>query len=119
MRERRAWVPPLLVVAAVLVLDGRVLVGGVFRFEDIAAYFEPLWAAARRAMLGGRMPLWDGGAWSGQPLLGDPQIGAFYPPNWLWLVLPVLRAYAVVAVAHMAWGGLGMYALVRVRGGSQ
>ncbi len=110
---------PLAVVAAVLVQFRAVLAGRVFRFEDIAGYFEPLWTAAARAMAQGRLPLWDGGAWGGQPLVGDPQAGIFYPPNWLWLALPVLRAYAVLAAAHAAWAGLGMYALARVRGRSR
>ena len=96
-----------------------VLVGRVYRFEDIAGYFEPLWTAAARAMAAGHWPLWDRGAWGGQPIAADPQAGIFYPPNWLWLVLPVLRAYAVLIVAHAAFGALGMYALVRWRGGSQ
>lgn len=109
----------MLVVAAVVLLQFAPVLGGrVYRFEDIAGYFEPLWTAAARAMRAGRWPGWDGGAWSGQPLLGDPQIGAFYPPHWLWLGLPVLRAYAVLVLAHALWGGLGMVCLVRARGGS-
>jgi hypothetical protein len=109
----------MLVVAAVALLQfAPVLAGRVYRFEDIAGYFEPLWTAAARAMRSGRWPGWDSGAWSGQPLLGDPQLGAFYPPHWLWLGLPILRAYAVLILVHALWGGLGMAYLVRARGGS-
>lgn len=115
----RRLLPLLLVIAAVLWQFAPVLSGRVYRFEDIAGYFEPLWTAAARAMRAGRWPLWDGGAWSGQPIVGDPQAGVFYPPNWLWLALPVLRAYAATAALHALWAGLGMYVLVRVRGGSR
>jgi hypothetical protein len=48
------------------------LVGRVWYFEDIAAYFVPLYAAAARAMRTGGFPTWALGAWSGQPLVGDP-----------------------------------------------
>ena len=117
---RLALTAPLLLVVLVVVAQfAPVLVGRVYRFEDIAGYFEPLWAASARAMKAGRWPIWDGGAWSGQPIVGDPQAGVFYPLNWLWLALPVLRAYAVAATLHALIAGTGMYALVRVRGGSR
>ena len=122
MNQRRFFraevIAPLAVVAVALVQFAPVLAGRVYRFEDIAAYFEPLWTAAARQMRAGRLPIWDHGAWSGQPLAGDPQLGLFYPPNWLWLVFPALRAYAVGVLAHSMWGGLGMYALARARGRS-
>src|SRR5438132_8326062 len=31
----------------------------------------------------GRIPLWDPYLWGGQPLIGQMQPGAMYPPNWL------------------------------------
>jgi hypothetical protein len=122
VNPRRALGPSLLapaVVLATVAVQFRAVLGGrVYRFEDIADYFEPLWTAAARAMRAGDLPTWSGGAWSGYPLAADPQVGAFYPPNWLWLGLPVLRAYAVCVALHAAWAGLGMFALVRARGRS-
>src|SRR5262245_62089012 len=97
----REWVkerwPALLVAAAVLIQYRAPLWGRVYWFEDIAAYFEPLWTASARAMRTGSLPTWDLGAWSGQPILGDPQVGALYPPNWIWLLVKPLRAYAWLA----------------------
>ncbi len=117
MKARHA-IGPLALVAAVLVQFRGVLTGRVFRFEDIAGFFQPLWTAAARAIGSGHLPIWSPGAWSGQPLLADPQIGAFYPPHWLGLLLPVLRAMALMALLHTLWGGLGMYWLARLRGRS-
>jgi hypothetical protein len=118
-RGLRALAGPLLILVAVLAQFAAVVRGRVYAFEDITDYFQPLWSAAARAVSAGRLPLWERGAWSGQPLVTDPQLGVFYPGNWLWLLLPVLRAYAWTVLLHAAWAGLGMFALARVRGGSR
>ncbi|HEX4456780.1 MAG TPA: hypothetical protein VIA18_02350, partial [Polyangia bacterium] len=116
-RFLRAW-PALLVVVAIAWQYRAPLVGRVWYFEDIAAYFVPLYAAAARAMHGGGFPTWDTGAWAGQPLVGDPQVGCFYPPNWLWMWVSPARLYAWLQLFHVAVGGAGMWALARTRGRS-
>src|SRR4029078_7689521 len=83
---RRGIVAAVLIATTLCFQARGVLLARVFYFEDVAAYFEPIWSACARAMRDGRLPSWALGAWSGQPLLGDPQIGIFYPPHWLWLV---------------------------------
>ncbi len=115
MRKHAAAV----VVALALLIQFRApLLGRVWCFEDIEAYFLPLWTAAARAMRHGVIPSWDLGAWSGQPLLGDPQIGLFYPPNWIWIWTKPLHAYAWLALFHAGVATAGMAALVRARGRS-
>jgi hypothetical protein len=37
----------------------------------------------------GQFPLWDPHVWAGQPLLGQLQPGAAYPPNWLLFLAPL------------------------------
>ena len=37
----------------------------------------------------GEFPLWDPHMWGGQPLIGQFQPGAAYPPNWLLFLLPM------------------------------
>jgi hypothetical protein len=37
----------------------------------------------------GEFPLWDPHVWGGQPLVGQVQPGAAYPPNWLLFLLPL------------------------------
>src|SRR3954447_916642 len=94
------------------------LLGRVWWFEDIAAYFQPLWTAAARQMRRGSLPSWELFAWSGQPVIGDPQVGALYPLNWLWMLLNPLRSYAWLQLVHAAIGAAGMWALARARGRS-
>jgi hypothetical protein len=93
--------------------------GRVLFFEDVAAYFEPLWSAAARSMRAGHAPGWALEAFSGQPLLGDPQLGFFYPPHWIWLLVAPVRAYAISIVAHDALAATGTYALLRALGRSR
>jgi len=108
-----------LVVAAAVAWQYRApLVGRVWCFEDIAAYFVPLYTSAARAMRAGSLPLWDPGAWSGQPVVTDPQVGCFYPLNWLWLLVQPVTLYAWLALAHTALGAVGMWSLARARGRS-
>lgn len=110
--------PALLVVLAVAWQYRAPLLGRVWYFEDIASYFVPLYSAAARAMRSGQLPLWDPGAWGGQAVLGDPQVGCFYPPNWAWLALSPVTLYAWVTLLHAAVGAAGMWALARARGRS-
>ena len=63
-------------------------------------------------------PTWDTGAWAGQPLVGDPQVGCFYPPNWLWMWLAPARHYAWLQLFHVAVAAAGTWALARARGRS-
>ncbi|HEY2747771.1 MAG TPA: hypothetical protein VGL86_24280 [Polyangia bacterium] len=114
----RRWWPLVVVALAVTWLFGAPLVGRVWFFEDIAAYFVPLYTAARAAMRHGDFPLWELGAWSGQPLVGDPQLGLFYPINWLWMIVAPMRLYAWLQLFHVALGAGGMWALAKARGRS-
>ncbi|HEX9102849.1 MAG TPA: hypothetical protein VF997_11630, partial [Polyangia bacterium] len=112
----KRWWPALIVAAAVVLQFGAPLVGRVWFFEDIAAYFAPLYTSAAAAMRNGAFPTWDLGAWSGQPLVGDPQLGLFYPPNWLWMVVHPTRTYAWLQLFHVVVGAVGMWTLARARG---
>lgn len=112
------WWPALIVALAIVWQFGAPLVGRVWFFEDIAAYFVPLYTGAAAAMRRGAFPTWDLGAWSGQPLVGDPQLGLFYPPSWIWMLLHPARMYAWMQLFHVAVGAAGMWALARARGRS-
>ncbi|MDO9019758.1 MAG: YfhO family protein [Deltaproteobacteria bacterium] len=108
-----------LVVAAAVAWQYRApLTGRVWYFEDIAAYFVPLHTAAAKAMRAGGLAVWEPGAWSGQPVIADPQVGCFYPLHWLWLAVQPVTLYAWLALAHTAFGAVGMWALARARGRS-
>jgi hypothetical protein len=67
----------------------------------------------------GEWPLWCPHSFGGAPFLHDPQVGTFYPPQWLLLLLPealVGAGMSWLLVLHVMVAGLGMYAYARFRG---
>ena len=101
----------LIILAPIVWLYRGVLAARVFYFEDIAAYFGPLWTACARTMREGRLPTHMLETFAGQPLLGDPQLGIFYPPHWLWVWIAPVRLYAWSIVLHTVLGRAGAYLL--------
>jgi hypothetical protein len=67
----------------------------------------------------GRIPLWDPTAWFGQPLLGQGQPGAAYPPNWLLFLVPLKHGWIRQSALHWYYvlihyfAALTAYALAR------
>src|SRR5262249_55400541 len=64
----------------------------------------------------GRVPTWDDRGFGGRPLIGNPQGSTFYPPVWLvwWSESPAVLGW--LTVAHLLWGGVGIYVLSRSLG---
>jgi len=65
-----------------------------------------LWTFTREELLAGRFPAWNPTRLSGTPHAANPQVGAFYPLNWLLLPLKPDLAIQVSVVAHVALGGV-------------
>jgi hypothetical protein len=67
----------------------------------------------------GRFPLWDPNGWFGQPLLGQAQPGAAYPPNWVLFLFPLKHGWIRQAALHWYFvltryfAALACYALAR------
>ncbi|MBK9747182.1 MAG: YfhO family protein [Chloroflexi bacterium] len=80
---------------------------------DTYAYHYPYWAARNAAILNGHLPLWTPDLFMGVPLLANPQIGTFYPPNWLVAPLSPPEGLRVSVLLHVAWTAIGTYALAR------
>lgn len=136
---RRLW-PPLLIVAAVLVLFGRQLfTGGTVIPVDVLCLLAP-WSQADfcqgvvaqdrlhgdalrelypwldyffTQVKGGTVPLWNPLIMDGTPFVGMPWSAVFYPFMWLFLPLSSLSAYTWFFAFHVAVAGLGMYFLLR------
>ncbi len=64
----------------------------------------------------GRRPAWDASGFGGRPLVGNPQAGIYYPPVWAawWSGRPSSLGW--LTVAHLLWGGLGVFVLGRSLG---
>jgi len=55
----------------------------------------------------GHFPLWNAYAYAGEPFLGDYISAELYPPNLLFLILPLARAFNLSLLLHgllLGWG---------------
>ena len=60
-----------------------------------------------------QIPLWNPDILSGMPISGDPLAGLWYPPLWLAILLPLPLTFNLLAAAHLAFGGWGVWRLAR------
>jgi hypothetical protein len=85
--------------------------------SDFVAHYLP----AKRFLIEswrmtGELPLWCPNSLGGMPFVHDPQVGAFYPPHWLLLLLPLDALGSDLSwliVLHLLVAGWGAYACAR------
>lgn len=108
----------LALVAAVLfapLLGGRTL-----HRRDHSAYSIPLFHWMHQRYAAGQEVAWAQGMSNGEPVLDELTTLQYYPLNRLLLsVLDPIRAYNLIFVLHIFWGALGLYLLLRQRGGDR
>ncbi|HVE70247.1 MAG TPA: hypothetical protein VNI54_02680 [Thermoanaerobaculia bacterium] len=85
--------------------------GEVFTLRDHFDYFQPLRWFTATELQAGNLPLWNPYNASGEPWLANPQTGVFYPPAWLFVVLPFPTAYILFLYLHVVLLGWGAYLL--------
>jgi hypothetical protein len=103
----------LLALLALLLFARPLIRGEVFTFRDHSDYFQPLRYFTALELRQGRMPLWNPYNASGEPWLANPQTGVFYPPTWLFLLLPFATAYTIFLLLHLfllAWSAYLLFA---------
>lgn len=64
----------------------------------------------------GTLPLWNPHQFLGYSVVGNPQYGLFYPPNWLLLAFPgsgIYTGITLLTIAHVWCLGLGVFVLAR------
>jgi hypothetical protein len=72
-----------------------------------------------------KFPMWDPSGWMGQPLIGQAQPGAAYPPNWLLFLAPLKNGWIREGALHWYFvltryfAALACYALARSLGRSR
>jgi hypothetical protein len=95
MKARKALLPTTILSAFPLILyapflfGGRVLYWGVYLLQ-----FFPWRQLAVEQIRAGHWPLWNPYLGAGAPLAANLQTAAFYPPNLLFLLMPVEQAFA-------------------------
>ncbi len=82
---------------------------------DTVAQFYPYRCAVARQLHAGHLPLWTSSVYAGMPLLANPQVGALYPGNWLFFLLPRAGIFTLLFALHIFLGGLGVYLWLRTR----
>src|SRR5688572_17219129 len=109
--QRHRFAFALLALLAVVLCLPALLKREVFTLRDHFDYFQPLRAFTADELRAGRLPLWNPYSASGEPWLANPQTGLFYPPAWLFLVLPFETAYMAYLLLHLMLLGWGAYLL--------
>jgi hypothetical protein len=83
-------------------------------FSDITVTHEPYTLFLRQSIIEDhQIPLWNPSILSGSPFFANPLSGLYYPPGWLALVLPLPIGFNLLVLAHLLWGGFGVYYLLR------
>jgi len=83
---------------------------------DTYSYHYPYWQTRADALRGGDDApgvLWTDKLFGGAPLLANPQVGVFYPPNIALTALDAPDAIRVSVLIHLMWAGVGGYVLAR------
>jgi hypothetical protein len=81
--------------------------------EDLPAYFWAMRAHLGNSLASGVLPWWVSQIYGGMPFLANPQVAGFYPPNWLYAVLPLNWAFNALTLGHLWWSGFGAGVLAR------
>ena len=80
---------------------------------DGIAEFYPWRLFAAQTLHSGYLPLWNPHQFCGTPFVANSQSAVFYPPNLLFCVLPVWRAFGVSVILHLFLTGCFAYAFLR------
>src|SRR5579871_4297693 len=84
-------------------------IGRTLYWGDILLYFHPMASFARESLRQGRLPLWNPYILCGQPFLGNPQMGVFYPTSLLLCFLPVWCYLNLTSLLHVFLCGVFTY----------
>jgi hypothetical protein len=104
----------LAALADVLLVAGDHVVSS--READTFFYFLRVRRFAVAQILQGNLPLWNPHIFAGVPFLGGWQSALFYPPNVLYLLLPLGWAVNLDVALHVFLFGVFSFAWIRGRG---
>jgi hypothetical protein len=111
-----AWFTPgrfalLLGLLIVATFPAVVLGGRSFITRDFGMFGYPLAYFHRESFWQGELPFWNPFNYCGLPFLAQWNTLTLYPPSLIYLVLPLTWSLSFFCLAHLFWGGLGMYFL--------
>ena len=100
----------LLIAAA---FPGVLLGSTTFIIRDFGMFSYPVAFFQRQCFWRGELPLWNPFNHCGVPFLAQWNTMALYPLSLIYLLLPLTWSLSFFCLAHLYWGGLGMYFLAR------
>ena len=103
----------LIVILPLLLFWRWIVKGEVLYWGTVLFQFWPWHALVRSSILNGNWPLWNPLLGNGTPLLANLQSAVFYPPNLLYLVMPVEHALTISVILHLMGAGLCMFFYAR------
>lgn len=111
-----AWLTPgrfaaLLALLTFASFPSVLLGGGTFVFRDYSMFSYPVAYFHRESFWHGELPLWNPLNQCGVPFLAQWNTLTLYPLSLLYLLLPLTWSLPFFSLAHLFWGGLGMYCL--------
>ena len=112
------WLTPfrfavLLAVLVFVTFPGVVIGTRTFIFRDYGLFSYPVAFFQRQCFWRGELPLWNPYSQCGLPFLAQWNTLCLYPPALFYLLLPLTWALSFFCLAHLVWGGLGMFYLAR------
>lgn len=106
---------PLFLIFAVLLCYWTPLTSSNASIQwDAADEFQPGQQYLSDELYAGRVPFWTPFLWAGFPFLADPQLGAWYPLNWPFLIIgPSPRVFEAENLLHALLACFGAYLLAK------
>src|SRR5437773_8060887 len=84
-----------------------------FFTRDFANFGYPLAWQVQQSYRAGEIPLWNPYNFAGLPFLAQWNTLALYPPSLIYVLLPLPWSLNFFNLAHLYFGGLGMFCLAR------
>ena len=109
----------LIIILTLLFFHQMMLTDKILARGDTYNYFYPYWDLRNAAFRAAELPLWTNSIFMGAPLLANPQLGAYYPPNWLTAPFHAPMAIKISILIHAVLAGAGMLFLYRQVIGAQ
>jgi hypothetical protein len=108
------WPVPALFILTILFFWRAIFNNEIFQYRDLFYFHYPLRYYWANLIHSGEMPYLNTAVNLGQPILANPNYATFYPPTWLYVLLPFDVAWNLLFIIHVLWAALGMYWLVRI-----
>ena len=101
----------LLALLIAATFPGVLLGSTTFIIRDFGMFGYPLAYYHRQSFWRGELPLWNPFSNCGLPFLAQWNTLTLYPLSLIYLLLPLTWSLSFFCLAHMFWGGMGMYFL--------